>query len=65
MSGWETRVVDGRVYVPLEYVEKLAAANHDSLIPEVIKTVSPSVVGVIGSLRDDSDQSARFKDPIK
>ncbi|ATW24626.1 S1C family serine protease [Candidatus Formimonas warabiya] len=51
-------------YDEKEAVLSLSTMNQDDLIPEILKNVSPSVVGVIGRLKDDATYSAKFKDLI-
>lgn len=74
------REIDGELYVPVttllnslgvkaDYDEKrsllsLSAIYYDDVIPQIIESVSPSVVGVIGLLKDDANYNTRFKDAI-
>jgi serine protease Do len=70
----EAKMIDNRVYLPVRTVSESLGAkvdwdgtnrtvsvsmqNDDELIPEVLKKVSPSVVGVIGNLKEDSEYSS-------
>lgn len=67
----EAKMIDGSIYVPVRAVSESMGAdvqwdaqsktafvslpNTDELIPEVIKSVSPCVVGIIGNWKDDAD----------
>ncbi|HEY9062204.1 MAG TPA: trypsin-like peptidase domain-containing protein [Pseudobacteroides sp.] len=75
----DAKLIGGRVYAPVRAISQSLGADaawdsskntvtvtslkNDDIVPEVLKSVSPSVVGVIGSLKD-SDYSSKFKDSI-
>jgi len=75
----DAKLIDGRVYAPVRAISESLGAEavwdgpkstvmvnslkNDDIIPEVLKSVSPSVVGIVGSIRD-SDYSSKFKDSI-
>jgi len=75
----DAKLIDGRVYAPVRAISESIGAEvlwdaskstvsvnsfkNDDIIPEVLKSVSPSVVGIVGSIKD-SDYSSRFKDSI-
>lgn len=70
----EARMIDNKVYIPARAVSESLGAkvdwngesrtvsvslkNNDELVPEVLKNVSPSVVGVIGNLKESSEYSS-------
>lgn len=77
----EAKVIDDRVYIQArEVTETLGAevswdnaqrvvnitmSGGDNLLPEVIKSVSPSVVGIIGNLKEESEFSTgKYSDQI-
>ncbi len=77
----EARMIDNKVYLPARTVsESLGATvdwdgksktvsvslkNNDELIPEVLKNVSPSVVGVVGNLKETSEyKSGQYSEDI-
>ncbi len=70
----DARMIDSKVYLPVRSVSEALGAevewdgtgrtvsvvkqDNDGLIPEVLKAVSPCVVGVIGNLKEDSELSS-------
>jgi serine protease Do len=76
----ETISSNGKIYVPVDTISKALGAgvqydstqntisithnNNDETVPKVLEAVSPSVVGVIGRLKDGSEYSDKFKDQI-
>lgn len=74
----EAKLIDNTVYVPIRDISRalgatiewdgpnntvsVAKSNNDSLIPEILKNVSPSVVGVIGNLKEE--YSSKYKESI-
>lgn len=68
------KIIDGEVYLPAKALSKSESFNvqwssesnivnittvtSDELIPEIIKSVSPSVVGIIGTISEDADFGA-------
>ena len=77
--GTDAKLIDGKVYAPVRAIAESLGAEaawdgskstvtvtslkNDDIVPEVLKAVSPSVVGIVGSIRD-SDYSSKFKDSI-
>ncbi|MBC7765139.1 MAG: trypsin-like peptidase domain-containing protein, partial [Hyphomonadaceae bacterium] len=73
----EAKIIDDHVYVPIRAVSEsmgakvswngntstatISSASNDEIVPEVIKTVSPSIVGIIGTLNDSGDYSNQNK----
>ncbi len=74
----DARVINGKVYVPLEdiatslgaktnWVTKTSSVNVVSMNSEttdVISRLSPSVVGIIGKLRESSDDYSTYSDNL-
>ena len=75
--GSEAKMIDGQIYVPLKVtaealdsqinwdeksnIVNISKKGNDEIIPEVIKSVSPSVVGIIGNWKENDRQAYRNK----
>ena len=76
----ETIISNEKVYVPIDTISKALGAeiqydqvqniviikskDNDEILPKILEAVSPSVIGVIGSLKDGSEYSDKYKDQI-
>ncbi len=72
--------VGGQLYVPVKSLANvlgietsydqdkalltLGQINNDQIVPEILKNVSPSVVGVIGNLKNENGYSSKYADSI-
>lgn len=76
----DATIINDRVYVPTRAVSEALGANVEwdgdkrivnismttgnNIVPEVIKNVSPSVVGIIGNLKDGVISDNRYREQI-
>jgi len=76
----DATIINDRVYVPARAVSEalgakvewdgekrivnISMSDRDNIVPEVVKSVSPSVVGVIGNLKDEVQSDTRFSEQI-
>lgn len=73
-------VEDNKVYLSLEDISQalgakvqfdqaeslvsISTANNDQIVPEILSKVSPTVVGIIGTIKEGSDYSSKYIDNI-
>lgn len=76
----EATVISDRVYVPTRAVSEalgakvdwdgdkkivnISMSNGDNIVSEVVKSVSPSVVGVIGNLKEEVQSDTKYSEEI-